>query len=130
MNVQLQYTEKMEIGVIEKIGIIIVFLDLFWILIYYYYGTVKVYNLKEHKQYEYMGSLWIRRKKGEYCLLIPKEIIEDSYTTQYKIVIEYLFLKWKQYQRMKISFSNKYDVYTQIRKEITVKNHIATSNQL
>ena len=120
----------MELNFSEKIGIIIAFLDLFWILIYYYYGAAKVYNLVEKKQYRYMGCFWIHRKKGEYFLKIPEEVIEDSFTTQYKIVPENLFVRWKMEQRLRICFAHNYDVFTEISKDITVKNHIATCNQL
>lgn len=120
----------MEINFIGKIGIVIAFLDLFWILVYYYYGAAKIYNLVEQKQYQYMGCFWIHRKRGEYYLKIPKEVIVNSFTTQYKIVPENLFVRRKQERRIRICFADKYEVFTEISKEITVKNHIATSNQL
>lgn len=120
----------MEINFLEKIGIIIAFLDIFWILIYYYYGAVKVYNFVEKKRYQYLGCIWIHRKKGEYYLKIPREMMKESFTTKYKIIPDNLFVKRKREQRLRICFDDKYEVYTMVSGEMTVKNHIATSSQL
>jgi len=114
---------------IGKIGIIIIILDLLWVL-FYYYGTAKIYNLTEQKQYQYLGYLWIRKKHGEYLLSLPKEMIHNSYTTQYKIIPEKHFCKGKEEARLRVCFGDKYVVITEVSKEITVKNYIATSNQL
>ena len=111
-------------------GGVLVLLHLFWILIYYYYGAIKIYNLKEKKCYEYLGCLWIRKEKGEYCMQIPQEMLDKSFTTQYKIVTEEVFWRRKSKEKVRICFGNKYYTYVTVEKEISVKNHIATSNQL
>lgn len=120
----------MELNILSKIGVLLMILHLMWILFYYYYGAAKVYNLVEKRRYQYMGCLWIRKKKGEYYLIIPKEIMEASHTTSYRILPETLFVKQKSRRKLMVRFEEQYDVFTTISGEITVKNHIATSNQL
>ena len=120
----------MKINFGEITGTVLVLLYLVWILIYYYYGAVKIYNLTEKKQYRYLGCLWIHKQKGEYYLRIPGEMIEESVTTEYKLVLENLFVKQKEEQRVRICFEDKYDAFAKIAEEISVKNYIATSNQL
>lgn len=114
---------------IGKIGIIVMIFDLLWVM-FYYYGTVKVYNLTEHKQYKYLGYLWIRKKQGEYILHLPEEMIYNSHTTRYKIIPEKQFCMGKEEKHLRVCFGSKFVLITEISKEITVKNYIATSNQL
>ena len=111
-------------------GLVIFILHLLWLLIYYYYGAIKIYNLTEKKQYQYVGCLWIRKVKGEYLLKIPQEMLDQSYTTQYRIVPENLFLKGKEGENLRLCFGSQYYTTIKVEKEISVKNHIATSNQL
>ena len=119
----------MEINMLHKAGIGLIFLNLIFILMYYY-GAAKVYNLQEDKKYRYMGCFWIFKSNGEYVLRIPKEVLEESVTTQYRIYPEEAFRKWNRKRRIRISFADNYDIFTDISTVITVKNHIATSHRL
>ncbi|MBR5578768.1 MAG: hypothetical protein IKW28_07220 [Lachnospiraceae bacterium] len=116
----------MEINMIYKIGIILMAVDLGWLLFYYFYATVEVYNLKEKEDYQYMGHLWIKRKRGSHYLYIPKEMDLYSYTTEYRIVPGILFYYFNKGEEIRISFHGKYDVFPTVSEAITVKNHIAT----
>mgnify|MGYP003296342858 CR=1 FL=1 len=120
----------MKLHFLEIAGVLLLVLHLLWIVIYYYYGAIKIYNLTEKNCYQYLGCLWIKKVKGEYRLKIPQEMLDNSFTTQYKIVAEDLFVKRKQQEKVRICFGNKYYVYVTVGKEISVKNHIATSRQL
>ena len=111
-------------------GIIILSLDIMWIVFYYYYATVKVYNFYEKDSYEYLGCLWIRKKRGEYYLRISEEMIDNSTTTKYKIISSSVFHKVKKGKKIYINFADKYDIETRIAAQITVKNYIATSQRL
>ncbi len=112
------------------IGIILLFLDMVWITFYYYYATVKVYNFCENTNYQYLGYLWICKKRGEWYLKIPGEMIENSLTTEYKIVSQSWFHKLRKGEKIHISFEDKYQTEVRLSAKITVKNYIATSNQL
>lgn len=136
------------------IGIAILTLDIIWIVFYYYYATVKVYNFKEktnkteqgrilkklftfqnnitcrQEEYQYLGYLWIRKKRSGYYLKIPQEMIEDSVTTKYQIISQSRFHKLKKGEKMHINFADKYHTEAKISAQITVKNYIATSHQL
>ena len=119
----------MELTTLHYIGIIIFILDFIWIAIYYYYGTVKIYNYVEKDKYQYLGFLWIRKKYGEWFLSIPHEMIENSLTTKYKIVSSSGFHTLRTGQTLFVSFDNKYEVKAQISKEFYANNYIHTSNQ-
>ena len=101
-----------------------------WIGFYYYYATVKIYNFQEMDRYFYLGYLWIRKKKGQYYLKIPREMIENSVTTEYKITSESLFHQLRKGKKIYINFADSYDTEATMEREITVKNYIATSHQL
>ena len=111
-------------------GIAILALDVIWILFYYYYATVKVYNLYEKEKYQYLGHLWIRKKRGEYYLFIPEEMINNSITTKYKIVSSSVFHQVRKGKKICINFAGKYDVQATVSARFTVKNYIATSHRL
>lgn len=112
------------------IGITILILDIFWIIFYYYYATVKVYNFCEGKYYRYLGYLWIRKKRGEWYLMIPEEMVEDSVTTKYKIISASWFHKFRKGEKMHIDFAGKYRTEVRLSAKIPVQNYIATSHYL
>lgn len=136
------------------IGIIILILDIVWIVFYYYYAAVKIYNFKEktnkteqdrilkklfafqnnitcrQEEYQYLGYLWIRKKRGEWYLKIPREMIENSTTTKYKIISQSWFHKLRKGEKIHINFADKYHTEVRLSAQITVKNYIATSRQL
>lgn len=120
----------MNLSIWHYLGIIILILDILWIVFYYYYATVKVYNFREKEHYIYLGYLWIHKKSGEYCFRIPEEMIENSITTKYRIISQSMFHKLKKGEKVHINFAGKYETVAEIRAEITVKNYIATSHQL
>ena len=111
-------------------GLAIFILDICWILFYYYFASVKVYNLYQKKDYRYMGVLWIKKKRGFWYLKIPKEMIENSVTTEYKLVSCSGFHRRRKGENLYLDFDGKYEVKVSIFKEITVKNYIETSHQL
>lgn len=112
------------------VGAGIFLLDFYWILFYYFYATVEVYNLTQGNKYQYLGHLWIRKKEGEYYLWITPKMVSRSFTTEYKIVPGNWFEKVRKKKKIRISFCGQYEIFTQVRREITVKNHIATSIKL
>lgn len=120
----------MNLSIWHYMGITILALDIIWIIFYYYYATVKIYNLKEKENYNYLGYLWIYKKRGHYYLNIPKKMIEDSVTTKYKIVSQSSFHILKKGEKIHINFADKYIVETGLSAGITVKNYIATSQRL
>lgn len=112
------------------IGMAILVSDIVWITFYYYYATVKIYNFQEKEQYIYLGYLWIRKKRGEYYLRIPQEMIENSTTTQYKLISQSMFHQLKRGEKIQISFADKHDTIAEISAHIIVKNYIAVSQQI
>ena len=136
------------------IGVTILILDITFIMFYYYYATVKVYNFiqktskierhcqrKKNKtfqnthesaqeEYYYLGHLWIRKKRGEYYLKIPQEMLDESVTTKYKIVSQSMLHKIRKGDKIHINFADSYHVDTKLAAQITVKNYIATPHQL
>jgi len=119
----------MEITPWHYIGIIIFLLDFIWIAIYYYYGTVKIYNYIEKNKYRYLGFLWIRKKRGEWFLTIPQDMIDNSITTKYKIVSASGFHTLRNGQTLFVSFNDKYEIKVKIYKEFFAHNYIFTSRQ-
>ena len=120
----------MNLTIWHYIGITILSLDIIWIVFYYYYATVKVYNFYEKNKYQYLGYLWIRKNKGEWYLKIPKEMIEESLTTKYKIVSQSIFHQLRKGEKIYINFADKYHTKAKLTAEIIVENYIATSHQL
>lgn len=112
------------------IGILILFIDIFWIVFYYYYATVKIYNFQEMEKYQYLGYLWIHKRKGQYYLKISQEMIDNSVTTEYKIVSQSAFHRLKRREKIYINFADQYGTEVRMASQITVKNYIATSHQL
>ena len=112
------------------VGIVIIALDILWIAFYYYYAAVKIYNYREKETYRYLGYLWIRKKNGQYYLKIPREMIEESVTTEYKITSESVFHQLRKGKKVYINFADCYDTEAILEAQITVKNYIATSKQL
>ena len=112
------------------IGIAILTLDIVWIVFYYYYATVKVYNFCEGKHYQYLGYLWIRKKRGEWYLEIPEDMIERSVTTKYKIRSASRFHKFRKGEKMHISFAEKYRVEVRVSAKICVQNYISANHYL
>ena len=112
------------------IGSAILILDVIWIVFYYYYATVKVYNFWEGRHYRYLGYLWIRKKKGEWYLKIPADMIEKSITTKYKIVSVSWFHKFRKGEKIHIDFAGKYRMQARVFGEIFVQNYISTSHYL
>ena len=112
------------------IGIAMLILDVIWIVFYYYYAAVKIYNFREMKQYCYLGYLWVCKKRGEYYLRIPREMIENSVTTKYKIISQSLFHKLRKGEKIYIDFAGKYHIEVRLADEIIVENYITTSHQL
>jgi len=104
--------------------------NLLWLLVHLLYGEVFIYNLKEGKQYQYLGSLWIERKGGEYTLLIPDGLIEKSHTTQYKLRSGRVFLRLHRGKMLCIRFGGKYQTFLPLAREMIAKNHVATSHKL
>ena len=138
----------MNLTIWQYSGITILALDVLWMFFYYSYATVKVYNFHkknnsaeiysckkgkrkfESEEYLYLGSLLITQKRHRYELKIPQEMIENSQTTKYKIVVDSFWVKWKKREKIHINFADEYDTEETISAEITVKNYIATSHQL
>ena len=119
----------MQLTTWHYIGIVIFLLDLIWIAVYYYYATVKIYNYIEGDRYHYLGFLWIRKKQGQWFLQVPKEMVENSLTTKYKLVSQSGFHALRKGESIFVSFENKYEVKAKIEKEFIVINYIATSTQ-
>ena len=119
----------MQLTTWHYIGIFIFLLDLIWVVFYYYYATVKIYNFIQGEEYRYLGFLWIRRKQGEWFLMVPKDMIENSLTTKYKLVSQSGFHALRKGESLFVSFENKYEVKVKIEKEFWVTNYISTSNQ-
>lgn len=113
-----------------QLGVWLMAADILWLLFYYFYATVEVYNLMEKGRYRYMGSLWIKKKKGQYYLQISEEMTESSYTTEYKVVPGIFFCFINRGQKIRINFQGKYEVFTEVTDPITVKNYIATYPRL
>lgn len=111
-------------------GILILLLDLAWLAFFYYYGSVKIYNFCEGNCYCFLGYLWIHKKRGEWYLKIPKDMIENSLTTKYKIISVSWFHKFKKGEKMHIDFAGKYRGQVRIAAEIVVENYIAASTHL
>lgn len=144
----------MDLTSCNYIGIILLTLDIIWIMFYYYYATVKIYNFKEttnkiklykkitkqpaaqnnitikREEYQYLGHLWIRKKRGEYYLKISQEMMEQSFTTKYKIVSQSMFHQFRKGEKIHINFADQYRTDAKLSAEITVKNYISTSHQL
>ena len=120
----------MNLTIWHYIGITIFTLDIIWIVFYYYYATVKVYNYCEKTNYQYLGFLWIRKKRGEWYLKIPKEMIEDSVTTEYKIISQSWFHKFRKGEKMHVNFADSYRTEVKLAAKIKVSNYIVTSGQL
>lgn len=112
------------------LGAVIFLLDFGWLLFYYFYATVEVYNLTQGNKYQYLGHLWVKRKEGEYYLCLTEKMLSRSVTTQYKILPGSWFGKIQKKKKIRISFCGQYEIFTQVKMEITVKNHIATSIKL
>ena len=120
----------MNLTVWHYIGVAILSLDIIWIVFYYYYATVKIYNFKEAKQYYYLGYLWVWKRRGEYYLKIPQEMIEKSLTTRYKITSQSLFHKLRKDEKIYINFADKYHAEAKIAGQVIVDNYLEISNQL
>lgn len=118
----------MDLTLFHFFGIIIFLLDLIWITIYYYYGTVKIYNYIEKDNYRYLGFLWIHKKRGEWFLTIPSDMLETSVTTKYKIVSASGFHALHNNESLFIFFDDKYEVKVKISKVFFVQNYIFSSN--
>ena len=86
----------MKLTFLHYLGFLLLLLDILWIVFYYYYATVKVYNFYEGNHYRYLGYLWIRKKRGEWYLMIPENMVENSVTTKYKIVSASWFHKFRK----------------------------------
>lgn len=112
------------------IGIIILLLDIFWIVFYYYYACVKIYNFQEKDTYHYLGYLWIRKKNGQYYLKIPREMLENSVTTKYKITSESWFHQFRKDKKICINFADTYETEVTLEAQIIVRNYIGISHQL
>ena len=112
------------------IGIAILSLDIVWLSFFYYYGSVKIYNFCEDKRYCYLGYLWIHKKRGEWYLEIPEDMIDASVTTKYKIVSAFWFHKFQKGKKMHIDFAGKCREQVRISSEIIVDNYITTSRYL
>lgn len=119
----------MQLTLWHYIGITIFILDFIWIAFYYYYGTVKIFNYIVGEDYQYMGILWIRKKRGEWFLTIPQDMIDNSITTKYKLVSASGFHALRNGQTLFVSFNNKYEVKVKISKIFFACNYIATSKQ-
>ena len=109
-------------------GIIIFILDLIWIAFYYYYASVKIYNFIHGDKYQYLGFLWIRKKRGEWFLSIPQDMIDISITTKYKIISASGFHALRTGKSLFVNFNNQYEVKIKIAKEMEVINYIHTSS--
>lgn len=144
----------MNLAAWNYIGGMILISDIIWIVFYYYYATIKVYNFQgwvtqadkdgifkkilgvcgfkicNQEKYRYMGILWIRKKKSGYYLKIPQEIVDNSITTKYRIISQSAFHKWRRGEKIHISFGEQYHTEVRAAANITVKNYIATSHQL
>ena len=120
----------MQLTIWHYIGIIILSLDIIWIVFYYYYATVGVYNFCEKNKYQYLGYLWIRKNKGEWYLKIPKEMIEESLTTKYKIISQSIFHQLRKGETIYINFADRYHTKAKLAAEIIVDNYIVIPHQL
>lgn len=112
------------------IGMTLLGLDIICSILYYYHATVKIYNYYEKNTYLYLGHLWIYKKNGQWYLKIPKKMIEESFTTKYKIISQTLVHKLKKGEKVYINFANRYHTQAKIDVEITVENYITTSQRL
>ena len=135
----------MDLKIWHYIGITVLVLDIGWIVFYYDYAAVKIYNFQgkimkpekeerlkryHQKEYQCLAYLWIHKKEGEYYLKIPQEIIDNSVTTKYKIVSQSIFHKFRKGEKLHVNFADNYYTLVRLSAEITVKNYIATSHQL
>ena len=119
----------MQLTLWHYLGILIFILDFIWIAFYYYYGTVKIYNLEVGDVYQYLGILWIRKKGGQWFLVVPQDMLETSTTTKYKFVSQSGFHALRKDQTIFVSFANRYEVKVKISKVFYAHNYISTSNQ-
>ena len=117
-------------GTLLFFGILVLAANLLWLLVHLLYGEVFVYNLEGGRHYRYLGSLWIERKRGEYILIIPERFIEKSYTTQYKLCLGRRFAGRHQNRMLCIRFGRDYQTFVPLKREVMVKNHVATSYKL
>ena len=108
------------------LGIAVLLANLFWLLMYLFYGAVQVYNLREGKSYAYLGSLWIEHRRGQYLLCIPEKMLNKSYTTNYKIRTGRLFAGLHGNRILCIRFGKEKDVCVPVEREMIAKNYVAT----
>ena len=122
----------MHLTIWHYIGIAFFILEIIWIIFYYYYyyATVNIYNFCEKNEYQYLGYLWVRKIKGEWYLEIPKEMIEESLTTKYKIISQSVFHKLRKGEKIYINFADRYHTKARLEVEITVENYIMIPNIL
>lgn len=108
------------------LGLGVLAANLCWLFVYLFYGAVQVYNLREGKCYVHLADLWIERRKGQYILQIPGYLVEESFTTQYKIRTGSLFSRFHEDSLLCIRFGKEYELCLPVEREMIVKNHVAT----
>lgn len=101
-----------------------------WLLYYYGYATVRIYNYEEGGNYAFLGRERIGRREGEFRLLILKEMVEASVTTRYKFRPGICFAKLHRGETLILDFAGEYRTLTEIDREMIAKNCIATSLKL
>ncbi|MBQ9989798.1 MAG: hypothetical protein IJP31_02480 [Lachnospiraceae bacterium] len=108
------------------LGLGLLIANLCWLFVFLFYGAVQVYNLQEGKHYIHLDNLWIERKRGQYTLHIPRDVIDRSVTTRYKIRTGWLFARLHEEELLCIRFGKEYDICLPIEREMIAKNHVAT----
>ncbi len=108
------------------VGIILLFANLIRLLWNLLYGEVLVYNLREKGRYRLMGSFWIEEHRGALVLNLPREMVERSETTQYRLITGVCFTALHEGEILVIRFGEEYETFLPIGKRMQVKNHVAT----
>jgi hypothetical protein len=110
--------------------VVVLLADLLWLLYYFGYATAEVYNLREKGKYRYLGRRWLETKGGRFCLRISRTMVEESVTTQYRIVLPGVFAGLHEGGKIAVDFAGEYELLSRIERSVEVKNHVATSPKL
>ena len=91
--------KKRKFGVGEIIfllSIVTIFMTGLSILIYLWYHSILIYNETENNQFERIGRQWIKKKDGNYEVVITEFILSQCNTTHFIFCPSYLFVLLKK----------------------------------
>lgn len=112
------------------VGAILLALDIYGLLSNDELGMVKVYNFMQKQEEQYLGVVWIQKKRGKYYVKIPQKMLEASLTTEYKLKSVSAIHKVENGEKLQVLFADSYQTETLLSGQMTVKNYIATSGRL